>query len=388
MTRLAMSWLVYRLTGSAFLLGLVGFASQIPAVVLAPIAGVWVDRVNRHRAIIAAQAAAMFTALSLAALAFTNTVNIKWVIGIAFLQGVISSFEVPARQSFVVQMVEDHTDLTNAIALNSSVFNMGRLVGPAIAGILVAAVGEAWCFLLDGISYIAVIGGLLAMRLRPQEIRKPERRIWHELTDGWAYVSGSPALRYVLILLGFISLVSAPYTVLPPILAAEILKGGANTLGFLMAAAGVGALIAAVSLVLRKTVIGLARVVAICVGVFGIGCAFLGISRYFWFSVPLMAMAGFGIMMQIVGSNTIIQTIADDSKRGRVMSFYTLALFGLPPIGSLLCGALAARFGTEAVFVGSGTLAVLGSTWFWRRVPEIRQAARPRLVELGILPDA
>ncbi len=387
MTRLAMSWLVYRLTNSALLLGVVGFAAQIPAVVLAPIAGVWVDRLNRHRAIIVAQIAAMCASLALAALAFTDTATIWWLIGIAFLQGIISSFEVPARQSFVIQMVDDPADLTNAIALNSSVFNAGRLVGPAIAGILVAATGEAWCFLLDGVSYIAVIGGLLAMRLPKQEIRRTDRRAWHELTEGWRYVVASPALRNVLLLLGFVSLISAPYSVLPPILAAEILHGGANTLGFLMAAAGVGALVAAVSMVLRKTLLGLARLLAVCVGVFGAGCALLGVSRTFWLSVILMGIAGFGMMMQIVGSNTIVQTLTEESKRGRVMSFYTLALFGLPPIGSLLCGALASRVGAEAVFIGSGALAVLGAVWFWTKLPEIRQSARPRLVELGILPE-
>jgi len=387
MTRLAMSWLVYRLTNSAFLLGVVGFAAQIPAVVLAPIAGVWIDRLNRHRTIVVAQACAMCASLALAALAFTNTITTWWVIGIALLQGIISSFEVPARQSFVIQMVDDPADLTNAIALNSSVFNAGRLVGPAIAGILVAAVGEAWCFLLDGVSYVAVIGGLLAMRVRPQQVPRTERRAWQEMMEGWRYVVASPALRYVLLLLGFVSLISAPYLILPPILAAETLHGSANTLGFLMAGAGVGALTAAVSMVLRKTLIGLAHLMAVCVGVFGTGCVLLGVSRTFWLSVLLMCMTGFGMMIQIVGSNTIIQTLADDSKRGRVMSFYTLALFGLPPIGSLLCGALAARVGTETVFIGSGSLALLGAFWFWKKVPEIRQSARPRLVELGMLPE-
>jgi MFS family permease len=387
MTRLALGWLVYRLTNSAFLLGLVGFAGQIPAAFLAPLAGVWVDRRSKHRALVTAMTAYVVPSLALAALTFTKTVNIWWVIGLAFTQGVISAFEVPARQSFVIQMVEDRSDLTNAIALNSSIFNAGRLVGPAIAGLVVASAGEAWCFLIDGVSYMAVIAGLLAMRLPPETIPKKEQRVWQEMREGWTYVVSSPPLRYVLVLLGIISVAGAPYTVLPPVLAGQVLKGGANTLGFLMAGSGVGALWAAITLVLRKSVVGLSARVGIAVGLFGAGCALLGLSRAFTVSVVLMAIAGFGFMTQIVGSNTILQTISADDKRGRVMSFYTFAIFGLPPLGSLLCGVFAERFGTEITFVGSGFLCLLAALWFWGKIPEIRSAARPRLVELGILPE-
>lgn len=387
MTRLATSWLVYRLTKSALLLGIVGFAGQISAVFLAPIAGVMVDRWNRHRTITGTQIAAMLQSLALAALALTGTINIYWIIGLTFLQGVINTIEIPARQSFVIQMVEDRADLSNAIALNSSIVNAGRLIGPAIAGLVVAAVGEGYCFLIDGISYMAVIAGLLMMKIRPQEPRLTEHHVWHDLKEGFGYIAASPPLRYVLLFLGVVSLVGAPYTVLPPILAGTILKGGAHTLGFLMAGSGVGALIAAVGLVLRKSVIGLARKLAIAVTMFAAGCALLGVSKVFWISAILMGVAGYGMMTQIVGSNTILQTVATDDKRGRVMSFYTLAFMGSMPVGSLICGEVANRFGAQATFIGSGVVCLLAVLWYRSKLPEIRKAARPRYVELGILPE-
>ena len=385
MTRLATAWLVYRVTDSAFLLGVVSFAGQIPSFFIPPVAGVWVDRLDRHKVLVATQVLAMLQSLAMAALTLSGHINISWVIGLTLFQGIVNAVDIPTRQSFVVLMIEDRADLSNAIALNSSNFNAARLVGPAIAGAVVAAVGEGYCFLIDGISYIAVIAGLLAMKLAKDERPRSEKHVWHEVTEGWKYVTRSAPIRTILIFLAVIGIVGAPYTVLTPMIAGEILRGGAHTLGFLMAASGVGALVCAVGLVLRKTVVGLARRMAIAVAMFGVGCVLLGISQWFWISMMLMAITGYGLMNQIVASNTIVQTIVEDDKRGRVMSFYTIALLGSAPIGSLLTGSLAARIGVQATFVVSGIACALAAGWFWRQLPGIRRAIRPRYAELGII---
>ena len=388
MTRLATAWLVYRITDSAFLLGAVSFAGQIPSFFIPPLAGVWVDRWDRHKVLVATQVLAMVQSLALAALTLTGHINMPWIIGLTLFQGVINAVEIPTRQSFVVRMIEDRADLSNAIALNSSNFNAARLVGPAIAGALVAAVGEGYCFLIDGLSYIAVIGGLLAMKLTRDDRPRSDKHVWHELTEGWKYVAGSAAIRSILIFLAVIGIVGAPYTVLTPMIAGQTLGGGAHTLGFLMAASGIGALVCAVKLVLRTTVAGLGRLMASAVAMFGVSCVLLGISHWFWISMVLMTLTGYGLMYQIVATNTIVQTIVEDDKRGRVMSFYTIALLGSAPIGSLLGGALAARIGVQPTFIISGIACALAALWFWKQLPEIRRAVRPRYVELGIIPEA
>lgn len=385
MTRLATAWLVYRVTDSAFLLGAVSFAGQIPAFFIPPLAGVWVDRWDRHRVLIATQVLAMLQSLAMAALTLSGSITITWIIGLALFQGIVNAVEIPTRQSFVVRMIEDRTTLSNAIALNSSNFNMARLVGPAIAGGLVAAVGEGYCFLIDGLSYIAVIAGLLAMRLTKEERRSSDTHVWHELTEGWRYLTGSAPIRTILAFLALIGITSAPYTVLTPMIAGRLLGGGAHTLGFLMAASGVGALVCAVRLVLRQSVVGLARQTAVAVAGFGLGCLVLGLSRSFWLSLPLMAVTGYGLMHQIVASNTIVQTLVEDDKRGRVMSFYTIALLGSAPVGSLLSGSLAARTGVTTTLVVSGVASGLAALWFWRQLSMIRGAIRARYVELGIV---
>ena len=259
MTRAATSWLVYRLTDSPLMLGLVGFMGQISALALSPIAGVWVDRWNRHRSLTITQALAMLQSLLLAILALTGTINIGWVLVLTFFQGVINTFETPARQSFVIEMVEDRADLSNAIALNSSVVNAGRLVGPAIAGVVIQQVGEGYCFLIDALSYIAVIYCLLAMKLRPIEIRRSENHVWHDLVEGWRYIIASPAIRWILLMLGLVSLIGMPFSTLMPIMARDVLHGGAHTFGFLSAAVGLGALVCAVALAMRRSVAGLGK---------------------------------------------------------------------------------------------------------------------------------
>jgi len=387
MTRLATSWLVYRLTNSAFLLGLVGFAGQIPVFFIPAFAGVWLDRWDRHRVLIVVQALAGLQSLSLAALTLTHHINIAWVIVLTFIQGIINAVEIPTRQSFVIKMVEDRADLTNAIALNSSNFNIARLVGPAIAGLVVAAIGEGYCFLIDGVSYAAVIAGLLMMRIKKDEPAPTNRHVMHDLMEGWRYLTAHAPIRSILLFMAMIGIAGAPYYVLTPIIAGRILHGGANTLGFLMAAAGVGALVCAVALVLRPSPVGLARLTAIAIGTFSVASIGLGLSHWFWASMAFMAIAGYGLMTQIVASNTIIQTLVDDDKRGRVMAFYTIALQGSMPIGSLLGGSLAASTGAPTTLIVSGVICALMAVWFWNKLPEMRPTMRTRYTELGILPE-
>lgn len=386
MTRLATAWLVYRLTDSAFLLGVVSFAGQFPSLFLPPLAGVWLDRWDRHKVLIATQVLAMVQSLALAALTLSGYVNMPWVIGLTLFQGVINAVEIPTRQAFVVRMIDDRADLGNAIALNSSNFNAARLVGPAIAGAVVAAVGEGYCFLIDGLSYIAVIGGLMAMKLTP-EVRPPSgRNVREELAVGWRYVVQSTPIRSLLVFLAVVGVTSTPYTVLMPLVAGRTFGGDADTLGWLMAASGIGALTCAVRLVMRTTVVGLGRLMALATAMFGLSCVLLGLSHWFWVSMALMAVSGYGLMYQVVATNTIVQTIVDDTMRGRVMSFYTIALLGSAPVGSLISGSLAARIGVQATFVTGGVACLLAALWFWRRLPAIRLAMRPRYVELGLIP--
>ena len=387
MTRLAMSWIVYQLTDSAFLLGLTSFVGQIPAFFVAPIAGVWLDRWNRHRVLVITQVLAMIQSLALAVLAFTGWINLWWMIGLALMQGLINAFDMPARQAFVIEMIEERADLGNAIALNSSMVNGAKLVGPAVAGVLIAAAGAGVCFLIDGISYIAVILSLLAMRVAPAQPRAAAKSALQELAEGWKYVVESPAIRSILLLLALVSVTGMPYTVLMPVVAVDILHGGAHTLGFLMAMSGVGALASAIGLALRRTVLGLGKRIAISAALFGGGLVVLGLSRSLTISLLLMTVTGFGMMQQMAASNTILQTIAADDKRGRVMSFYTLAILGMNPIGSLLAGGVAARIGVPVTMIGAGAICLAGAVWFYWKLPEIRRVIRPIYRELGILPQ-
>jgi MFS family permease len=388
MTRVATSWLVYRLTGSASLLGVASFCGQIPMFFLAPLAGVWVDRWDRHRTLVITQILSMLQSLALAALTLTGRITVWDVIWLSLAQGLINAFDMPARQAFVVQMVENRDDLANAIALNSSMVNGSRLAGPAIAGVVISAFGEGYCFLVDGLSYLAVIASLLAMIIMPAPRRARERRVFRELREGWLYVVSSRPIRSILLLLGLVSLVGMPYTVLMPIFASNILHGGPNTLGFLMAASGVGALAGAVSLAFRKTVLGLGRQIVLSSALFGAGLIGFGLSRWLPLSLVLMPVIGFGLMQEMACSNTILQTIVDDEKRGRVMAYYSMAFQGMLPFGSLFAGALAARIGAPWTVVVGGAATLAGAGWFALELPEIRRYVRPIYVELGILPEA
>lgn len=387
MTRVATSWLIYRLTHSAFLLGVTSFAGQIPLFFLAPFAGVWIDRWNRHRTLVVTQVLSMIQSFLLAALALTGVIKVWHVLALMLMQGVINAFDMPARQAFLVEMVDERSDLPNAIALNSSMVNAARLVGPAVAGLMIAGIGEGYCFLTDGISYIAVIVSLLLMRVQPRAARAQNKRLLQELSEGWNYVSGSVPIRSILLLLALVSLLGMPYTVLMPIFAARVLHGGAHTLGYLMAAIGVGALVGAITLAARRTVLGLGRVIAVSAGLFGVTLVAFGTSHILWLSICLLTISGFGMMRHMAASNTILQTILDDEKRGRVMSFYAMSFAGMSPFGSLLAGAMAARVGAQETVIITGALCVAGAFVFARQLPNMRRIIRPTYIKLGILPE-
>jgi len=309
MQMIAMSWLVYRLTGSAFLLGIVAFAANIPIFLIAPFAGILADRWNRHRMLVIIQTLAMIQAFILAALVLADVITTWEVIVLSVFSGLVNAFDMPVRQAFVVEMIEDQRDLSNAIALNSSMFNGARLVGPSIAGLLIAAVGEGWCFLLNGLSYIAVIIALLAMKPTPRPSGHKSIRVLDTLTEGFRYSFGFPPIRAMLLLLALISLIGMPYTVLMPILAKNILHGDAHTLGFLVGASGIGALIGAIYLASRKNVRGLGRLIAVSAAIFGVGLIALSLSREIWLSLLLMTIPGFGMIVHMAASNTVPMTV-------------------------------------------------------------------------------
>ncbi len=388
MTRIATSWLVYKLTGSALLLGVVGFAGQIPTFLLSPFAGVLVDRWNRHRLLVVTQVLAMLQSLALGILALTGLINMRDVILLSLLQGLINAFDMPARQAFVIEMVERREDLANAIALNSSMVNAARLLGPSIGGIIIAAVGEGWCFIIDGISYLAVIASLLAMTIaRRPTLVKTESGILAQLRDGWNYASRFAPVRSILILLALVSLVGMPYTVLMPVFANQILHGGPNTLGWLMAASGIGALTGALYLASRTSVVGLGKLIPLMAGVFGTGLIAFSLSHFVWLSLILMVITGLGFMVQMAVSNTLLQTIVDEDKRGRVMSFYTAAFMGTAPFGSLLAGSVAEKIGAPHTLLLGGLGCVIGALWFAKSLPALRKEVRPIYVRKGIIPE-
>jgi MFS family permease len=387
MTRVATSWLVYRLTKSALMLGAVGFAGQIPTFLLAPFAGVIVDRIDRHKVLVWTQTFAMLQSFALAWLTLSHRITIIEVLALSALQGTINGFDMPGRQSFMVKMVEDRADLSNAIAINSSMVNTARLIGPSLAGVLIAATNEGWCFLVDGVSYIAVLASLLMMRLAPASEERKTTSILAELREGWTYVTGFAPIRTILLLFALISLMGWPFMVLMPIFAAQVLHGGPNTLGFLMGAVGVGSLVSALALVMRRSVRGLSKMIPIAAAIFGVGLIAFGLSTHLWLSLPLMLLTGFGMMQGLTSSNTIIQTLVEEKMRGRVMSYYTMAFVGMAPFGSLLAGALAHQIGAPRTVIVSGVTCILGSLWFWSRLPHIRKEMRPIYERLGIVPQ-
>jgi len=387
MQQIAMNWLVYRLTQSALLLGIVGFTSRIPTFLLASLAGVLADRWNRHRVLVATQTLSMIQAMILAVLVLTGTIAVWHIIVLSLFLGLINALDIPTRQSFVVEMIEKKEDLGNAIALNSSMVNGARLLGPSLAGILIAALGEGLCFLLNGISFIAVILALLAMEIKPKQREIRSSEVFQGLKEGFSYAFGFAPIRSVLLLLALVSLMGMPFAVLMPIFAEKILNGGARALGFLMGATGVGAIIGSIYLASRRTVLGLGRIIVISSSLFGVGLIAFSLSRLFWLSLLMMLLIGFGMMVEMASSNTILQTIVEEDKRGRVMSFYTMAFMGMVPFGSLLAGSLANRIGAPKTVMIGGIACILGSALFAKRLPSLRRMARPIYVEKGIIPE-
>jgi len=386
MTRIATSWLVYQLTKSPLMLGLVGFSGQIPSFLFAPLAGVIVDRMDRRKVLLWTQALAMLQSLLLAALTLAHRINVTEILLLSVMQGIINAFDMPARQSFMIRMVEDRADLQNAIAINSSMVNAARLIGPSLAGILIAATNEGWCFLIDGVSYIAVIASLLMMRIRHEELQAHGTTMAEQLRQGWEYVTQSVPIRNILMLFALLSLMGWPFMVLMPVFAAEVLKGGAHTQGFLMGAVGVGALASALVLAVRKSVRGLTKIIPIGACIFGAGLIAFGFSHSLWLSLPIMLVTGFGMMQGITSSNTILQTLVDEKMRGRVMSYYTMAFVGMAPFGSLFAGALARAVGAQNTVIVSGIACICGAIWFFTRLPRIRKEIRPIYERLGIIP--
>jgi MFS family permease len=393
MQTVAQSWLVYKLTGSGLLLGSVGFASQIPVFLVAPIGGITADRANRQRVVIATQTASMILAFILAALTLTHKVQVWHIFVLAALLGVVNAFDIPGRQSFLVDMVGKE-DLMNAIALNSSMFNGARVIGPAVAGVLVARLGEGWCFFANGVSYIAVIVGLMLMKVNAPPRASANRPPLEHLIEGFRFVERTAPIRALLLLLGLVSAVGMPYSVLMPIFADKILhRGGqefasligshdlgAVRLGILMGAAGVGALLGALTLAARSGVKGLSRWVATCSAGFGVSLILFSFSKSFWLSVALLLPVGYFIMLQMASSNTLIQAMVPDELRGRVMAVYSMMFMGMAPLGALMGGALSDRLGAPWTVAIGGFASVLGAWWFSAQLPKIRVEARKLII--------
>ena len=383
-TRVAISWLVYRLTGSKLLLGIVSFAGQIPTLLLAPLAGVVVDRHNRRRILIWTQAGSLAQSVLLAVLTLLDLITVPQLVVLQLVQGVINAFDTPARQALVVEMVTERSDVPNAIALNSSMVNGSRVIGPAVGGVIIAAVGEGWCFAIDAVSYVGVLISLAMMRLEPRP-HPPGMPLLHDLRSGFRYVRDSVPIRSGLILLAVVSTAGVPYTVLMPAVVAETLGGGPDLLGWLMGASGAGALAGALYLANRHTVVGLGRVIFIGALTFGASLVAFSSARTVWLAAPLLALAGAGFIVQAASTNTIIQTIVDEPFRGRVMAFYTMAFFGSVPVGSLIAGVVATSVGATMTIRLGGFICIAAGLWFASRLPALRAAIRPIYITRGII---
>jgi MFS family permease len=382
----ALGWLVYRLTDSPLLLGVVGFAGQFPTFLLAPFAGVLADRWNRHRMLLITQTLALVQALILASLVLAGTIHIGEIVALSLLLGLINSFDMPTRQSFLVQLIGERRDLGNAIALNSSIVNAARLLGPTVAGLLIAWVGEGICFLVNALSYGAVIASLIAMRIAKRLKTRAHPPVLHQLREGFRYAWNAEPIRAILLLLSLVSLVGMPYTVLMPVFARDVLHGGPDAFGYLMGGAGVGALAGALYLASRNSVLGLGRLVPLAAALFGGGLMAFSASALLALSLLLITFTGFGQLVLMASGNTLLQTIVDEDKRGRVMSFYTMAFFGTAPLGSLLAGTLAERIGASTTLFLGGLVCLGAAAIFSRALPRLRAQVRPIYVRQGILP--
>lgn len=385
--RIAMPWLVYDLTDSVVLLGIVGFAGQIPTFLLAPFAGVIADRKNRYKILIATQVLAMLQALTLAILVYTGHIEVWHILVLSIVLGLINAFDMPSRQSFMVEMVENKDDLGNAIALNSTMVNGARLLGPSIAGVLISLAGEGTCFLINGVSYSVVISTLLFIKINPKPKMIKTSKVLGELKEGFRYTFGFKPVRFIILLLALVSLMGMPYSVLMPVYAKEILNGESHTFGFLMGASGLGALSGALYLASRRNAAGLEKIIPVSAIVFGAALILLSLAKVFWLASIVMIITGAGMMMVMASSNTVIQTIIDDNKRGRVMSIYAMAFMGTAPFGSLLAGSLAKLVGTPMTLALGGVSCIIGAGFYLRKIPELQKHIRPVYKKLGILKD-
>lgn len=387
MQRIAMPWLVYHMTGSAFLLGLVSFAGQIPTFLLSPVAGVVTDKFSKYRVLLITQVLSLIQALILAFLTIAGMIQIWHLIVLSIALGCINAFDVPSRHSFVLEMVEKKEHLGNAIALNSMMFNGARLIGPSVAGLMLATAGEGICFLINAISYVFVVVSLMRMNVR-RKIDKPGKgNMFAEMKEGLYYAFGYAPIKHILILLAVVNLLGSSYQVLMPVFTKEILQGGSSTFGFLMGAAGLGALLGALFLASRETIIKLGRIIPAASALFGAGLVGLAFSRFFSVSIFLMLVSGLGLMLHTAASNTILQTITDDDKRGRVMSFYTISIMGTAPFGSLLAGSLAKTIGTPYTILIGGISCIAGAFFFYRKLPELKKILHPVYVKMGLIPE-
>ena len=385
MQSVAQGWLIYRLTGSAWLLGLTGFASQVPVFLLSPLGGVFADRHSRHRMVLVTQTLAMLQAFALATLTLSSDITVNAVFALAVFLGIVNAFDLPARQSFIGELVP-REDLMNAIALNSSMIQGSRVLGPALAGVLVGWLGEGPCFLINAISFVAILASLFAIRSRRANPPSPEGSAMSHLREGFQYVRHTRPVRALLLLVAFVSIFGLPYLVLMPIFASEILKGGPRALGVLLGSGGLGALGGALTLASRRRVHGLGRVVAVSVAMLGSSLVLFSLSRNLIISTLLILPAGFSLMLQMSASNTMVQTMAQDRMRGRLMSFYAMSLMGMAPFGSLLAGALASLIGAPGTVAAGGGLCIAASLLFWTRLPSLSAEARPLLIAQETLP--
>ncbi|QHL89377.1 MFS transporter [Nibribacter ruber] len=387
MQQVAMSWLVYRLTDSVFLLGMVSFANQIPSFLLGPFAGVISDKFNRHRVLLVTQFLLLLQASLLAYLVLTDAITITHILVLGAFAGIVNAFDMSARQSLVVHLVDRREDVSNAIALNSSMFNMARLVGPSVAGALIATVGEGICFLINALSYLAVLSSLFLLRLPPMTRSLDKENVFKSLGEGFSYAFGFAPIRTILLLIASLSLFGMPFSVLMPVFARDVLHGDASTLGLLMGASGVGALCAALYLASRKTVLGLGKVIVGASVLFGVGLIFFSFSQTLLLSLVCIFFTGLGMILQMASSNTLLQTIVDDDKRGRVMSFYSMAFMGMAPIGSLLAGWAAEKYGVHYTLMACGIICLLTILPFALMLPKLRLLVHPIYQRLGILPE-
>jgi len=385
MQNIALSWLIYRLTGSVFLLGLIGFTSQIPTLLLTPVTGVVTDRFNRLNILKLTQTCYLLLALAMTLLVMLNQIEVWHIIVLSVLGGVITAFDAPARQSLVINLIDNPDDLGNAIALNSAIFNGARLIGPAVAGVTIAAVGEGVCFLLNTLSFFAVLAALMNIRIHANPVAAKQENLKKSFREGWQYTFHSVPIRMLITLLALLSLAGFSFIVLLPAYAKEILHGSSDTLGYLMSALGAGALLAALYMASRQNVIGLSKILAMNIGIVSAAVVLASFTQQVAFALIWCFFGGLSMILLLSSINTLLQTITDEDKRGRVMSFYAMALMGTTPIGNLIAGYIASKIGIPYTFLIFGVITLGTGVWFSLNLKAFRKYVHPIFINKGIL---